>query len=257
MLGATVTESGELSMDLEGRRALVTGGTSGIGRAVAEALAAEGAHVLVSGRDERRGTEVLESIRGAGGEAELATADFSSSPQVRALAAEAGALDILVNNAGVFPLSPTHELADETFDEIFAVNVRAPFLLVAAIAPRMAARGRGVIVNVTSVAGELGQVALSAYGASKAALGLLTKAWAVEYASAGVRVNAVMPGLVRTPGTELWGDDTLEQISQTVPLRRPADPAEVARAVAFLASDHASYITGATMRVDGGRTAVL
>jgi NAD(P)-dependent dehydrogenase (short-subunit alcohol dehydrogenase family) len=100
-------------------------------------------------------------------------------------------------------------------------------------------------------------MALSAYGASKAALALLTKAWAVEYASAGVRVNAVMPGLVLTPGTEVWGDDTLERISQTIPLRRPADPAEVARAVAFLASDNASYITGATMRVDGGRTAVL
>jgi len=244
-------------MDLEGRRALVTGATSGIGRATAEALAAEGAHVLVSGRDERRGADVLASIRGVGGEAEFAIADLSSSPQVRALAAEAGVLDILVNNAAVFPLSPTEELADETFDEIFAVNVRAPFLLVAAIAPRMAARGRGVIVNLTSVASELGQVALSAYGASKAALGLLTKAWSAEYATAGVRVNAVMPGITRTPGTEEWGEEMLEQIAQTVPLGRPADPTEVARAIAFLASDHASYITGATIRVDGGRTAVL
>ena len=244
-------------MGLDGRRALVTGGTSGIGRATAEALAAEGVHVIVSGRDERRGAEVLESIRGAGGDAEFVVADLSSPQEVRALAAAAGVLDILVNNAGLFPLVPTHELSEEIFDEVFAVNVKAPFLLVAAIAPRMVARGRGSIVNVTSIAGELGLGDLSAYGASKAALGLLTKAWAVEYADGGVRVNAVQPGLVLTPGTTVWGDATLEQISQTVPLRRPAEPAEVARVVAFLASDHASYITGAIMSVDGGRAAVL
>ena len=142
--------------ELSGQRALVTGGTSGIGRATAEALAREGAHVLISGRSEARGAEVVAAMEAEGGEAEFVRADLKSPDEVRALAERAADVDILVNNAGVFPGGPTHELPEATFDETFAVNVKAPFLLTAAIAPRMVERGRGTIVNVTTMVVEFG-----------------------------------------------------------------------------------------------------
>jgi NAD(P)-dependent dehydrogenase (short-subunit alcohol dehydrogenase family) len=241
--------------ELSGKRALVTGGTSGIGRATAEMLAREGAHVLISGRSEERGREVVEAIQAAGGEAEFVRADFASAEEVRALAARASDVDILVNNAGVFPAGPTHELPESAFDEAFAVNVKAPFYLTAAIAPQMAARGSGAIVNVTTMVAEFGMAGLSAYGASKAATALLTKAWAAEYGPSGVRVNAVSPGPTATPGTEAMGDGFAALVS-TIPLGRAAHPQEIAETIAFLASDRASYLNGAVVPVDGGRVAV-
>jgi NAD(P)-dependent dehydrogenase (short-subunit alcohol dehydrogenase family) len=241
--------------ELTGKRALVTGGTSGIGRAAAEALAREGAHVLVSGRSEVRGAEVVEAIEAAGGEAEFVRSDLASAEDVRALAARASDVDILVNNAGVFPAGPTHELPESAFDETFAVNVKAPFYLTAAIAPQMAARGSGAIINVTTMVAEFGMAGLSAYGASKAAAALLTKAWAAEYGPHGVRVNAVSPGPTSTPGTEAMGDG-FDAIVSTIPLGRAAQPDEIAETILFLASDRASYLNGAIVPVDGGRVAV-
>jgi NAD(P)-dependent dehydrogenase (short-subunit alcohol dehydrogenase family) len=240
---------------LEGKRALVTGATSGIGRAAAEALARDGAYVLISGRSAERGGDVVEAIGAAGGEAELVPADLASADDVRALAGRASGVDILVNNAGVFPGGLTHELPESVFDETFAVNVKAPFFLTAAIAPQMAARGGGAIVNVTTMVAEFGMAGLSAYGASKAAVALLTKAWAAEYGPQGVRVNAVSPGPTSTPGTEAMGDGFAAIVS-TIPLGRAADPEEIAEAIVFLASDRASYLNGAVIPVDGGRVAV-
>jgi len=135
--------------DLNGQRALITGGTSGIGRATAHALAREGARVLISGRSEERGAEVIAAIKASGGEAEFVRANLESAGEVRALAERAAEVEILVNNAGVFPAGATHELSEAAFDETFAVNVKAPFLLTAAIAPKMVARGGGAIINVT------------------------------------------------------------------------------------------------------------
>ena len=241
--------------DLKGQRALVTGGTSGIGRATAEVLAREGARVLISGRSETRGAEVVAAIKAGGGEAEFVRANLESAHDVRALAARAAEVDILVNNAGVFPAGATHELSEEAFDETFAVNVKAPFLLTAAIAPKMVARGRGAIINVTTMAAEFGVPGLSAYGASKAAVALLTKAWAAEYGPKGVRVNGVSPGPTTTPGTDAMGEGFAAIVS-TIPLGRAADPEEIAGAIVFLASGKASYVNGATLHVDGGRTAV-
>ena len=241
--------------ELSGRRALVTGGTSGIGRATAEALAREGARVLISGRNEARGAEVVAAIEAGGGEAEFVRADLESSDDVRALAERAATVDILVNNAGVFPVGATHEVSEATFDETFAVNVKAPFLLTAAIAPKMVARGAGTIVNVTTMVAEFGMAGLSAYGASKAAVALLTKAWAAEYGPQGVRVNAVSPGPTSTPGTDAMGEGFADIVS-TIPLGRAADPEEIAEAIVFLASDRASYLNGAVIPVDGGRVAV-
>jgi NAD(P)-dependent dehydrogenase (short-subunit alcohol dehydrogenase family) len=240
---------------LEGRSALVTGGTSGIGRAAAEALAGAGVSVRISGRSEERGREVVRAIQATGGEAEFVRADLASAEDVRALAAGASDIDILVNNAGVFPAGLTHELPEASFDEAFAVNVRAPFFLTAAIAPQMAARGAGAIVNVTTMVAEFGMAGLSAYGASKAAVALLTKAWAAEYGPQGVRVNAVSPGPTSTPGTDAMGDGFAAIVS-TIPLGRAADPEEIAEAIVFLASDRASYLNGAVIPVDGGRVAV-
>ncbi len=242
-------------MTLEGKRALVTGATSGIGRATAEALAKEGATVLLSGRDQARGAAVVTEIERAGGKAEFIAADLSTDAEVAALADRAGEIDILVNNAGIFPGGPTHEIDRVTFDDTFQVNVKAPFFLTASLAPRMAQRGEGAIINVTTMVAEFGLPGLSLYGASKAAVALLTKAWAAEYGPQGVRVNAVSPGPTRTPGTAAMGDG-FEAIAATIPLGRAADPAEIAEAIVFLASDRASYMNGAVVPVDGGRLAV-
>ncbi|MGH2887683.1 MAG: SDR family NAD(P)-dependent oxidoreductase [Solirubrobacteraceae bacterium] len=242
-------------MGLEGKRALVTGATSGIGRATAEALGRERAIVLVSGRDEQRGREVVATIVDAGGKAELLPGDLSSSAGVAKVIEQAGEVDVLVNNAGVFPGGPTHEIDEDTFDRAFAVNVKAPFFLTAAFAPKMAERGHGAIVNITTMVAEFGMPGLSTYGASKAATALLTKAWAAEYGPHGVRVNAVSPGPTHTPGTDAMGDG-FNQIVGTIPLGRAADPEEIAQAIVFLVSERASYLNGAVVPVDGGRLAV-
>ena len=234
---------------------LVTGGTSGIGRAVAEALGATGASVVVSGRDDARGAEVVAAIEAAGGTGRFVRADLADPAAVDALATAAGEVDVLVNNAGVFPFAPTHETSPEVLRETFQVNVHAPFALTAALAPAMAARGGGAVVNLSTMVASFGLPGLAAYGASKAALELLTKAWAAEYGPQGVRVNAVAPGPTRTPGTAGMGDG-LDQMASTLPLGRPATPEEIAATVVFLASDAAAYVNGAVLAVDGGRTAV-
>jgi NAD(P)-dependent dehydrogenase (short-subunit alcohol dehydrogenase family) len=242
-------------MGLQGKNALVTGATSGIGRATAEALAEGGASVVVSGRDSSRGAEVVEAIERLGGQASFVPCDLNSSEDIQRLVDSAEPVDVLVNNGGVFPFAATHETGEQLFDETFAVNVRAPFMLTGALAPKMAARSGGAIVNVTTMAAEFGLPGAALYGASKAALGLLTKAWAAEYSSQGVRVNAISPGPTRTPGTEPMGE-AIDQLAQNLPLDRPASATEIAAAAVFLASDQASFINGAVVPVDGGRTAV-
>jgi len=162
-------------------------------------------------------------------------------------------LDILVNNAGFSVFGDTAGLDAEKFDALFASNVRAPFLLVAALAPWMAARGHGSIINMSSVAGQIGLAGSAAYGATKAALTSMTRAWAAEFSHDGVRVNAVAAGPVFTEGAKPERTDAL---GKTTLLGRAADPKEIAEVVAFLASPRASYITGAIVAVDGGRTAI-
>ncbi|GAA3095965.1 NAD(P)-dependent dehydrogenase (short-subunit alcohol dehydrogenase family) [Kribbella aluminosa] len=249
-----------MTQDFAGRTALVTGGNSGIGRSVAEQLAARGAHVVVSGRDTNRGQQVLDTIRAAGGTADFVPADLTDLASVRALAKQAidlggGHVDVLVNNAGTYPFGPTADVPDADFDAVYAVNVRAPFYLVAELAPLMAARGSGAIVNLTTVVAYVGMAGMAAYGSSKAALELLTKAWAAEFGAAGVRVNAVSPGPTRTEGTAVMGEN-LDVLAGTTPLQRVGTPEEIAAGVVFLASDAASLIHGATLPIDGGRLAV-
>jgi NAD(P)-dependent dehydrogenase (short-subunit alcohol dehydrogenase family) len=240
---------------LAGKTALVTGATSGIGRAVAERLAGEGAQVILSGRDAGRGEQVVAAIGSSGGSARFVRADLRELEDVKRLAADSRQADILVNNAGVITFGPTSETSEEAFDLAFDVNVKAPFFLTAAIAPQMLARGGGVIINLSTMVASFGLNGQAAYGASKAAVELLTKAWTDEYGPGGIRVNAVAPGPVRTPGTEPMGA-ALDQIAATLPARHTANAEQIASVVAFLASEDASFIYGAVVHADGGRVAV-
>ncbi|MDQ1580189.1 MAG: hypothetical protein QOD05_964 [Microbacteriaceae bacterium] len=238
--------------DLEGQVALVTGATSGIGRAAAFQLAAQGATVLVHGRDAGRGTQVIEEIELTGGHARFVAADISTTEGVRKLVDEAGDVDILVNNAGFAWAGASVDLDAEKFDALFDANVRAPYLLVSGFAPAMAAKGSGSIISLASMAGLVGLVGRAAYGATKLSLVGLTRSWAAEYSPSGVRVNAIAPGPVYTASDPA----RIKALGETTLLGRAAQPEEIANVIGFIASPRASYVTGAVISVDGGRTAI-
>jgi NAD(P)-dependent dehydrogenase (short-subunit alcohol dehydrogenase family) len=252
---------GVMAIDMAGSTALVTGSTSGIGVAIATALAARGARVLVCGRDQNRGDGVVSDIRAAGGQADFIYADLSGGASAakdlasRAREVVGGSVDILVNNAAIGVVAPASTFPEEGFHALLATNLEAPFYLVAELAPVMAAQGRGAIVNIASMAGQIALPGMSVYGATKAALLFLTKSWAAEFGPQGVRVNAVVVGPTRTPGSAELGD-VLDALAAQAPAHRVADPAEIAAVVEFLASESASFIHGAALSADGGRTVV-
>ncbi|MFD7872974.1 SDR family NAD(P)-dependent oxidoreductase [Streptomyces sp. NPDC059378] len=249
-----------MSMRLEGRTALVTGATSNIGRAIAEAFAAQGAHVAVSGRSAERGREVVDGIRARGGRADFVQADLDGSAAAsQALAEEAtgvlgGRIDILVNNAGIYPADSTTTTDEKTFDQVYAVNVKAPFFLTAAVAPAMVEAGRGSIINLGSWIARLGIPVGALYSSTKGAMETLTRAWAAEFGPQGVRVNAISPGVVLTaaPGEE----HPAEVMMKGTPAHRMGSPEEIANAAVYLASDESAFVHGIVLDVDGGRTTV-
>lgn len=241
-------------MDFTNQTVLITGSTSGIGRATAERFAAHGANVIVSGRNQTRGEQVIADIQQHGGHARFITADLTDATSTVALADHAGDVDILINNAGGATFTTTAEMTVEQARAAFELNVVAPFLLVGKLLPAMAARGHGTVVNVTAQAAGHGTSFLAAYGAAKAGLESLTRTWAVEYGPAGIRVNAVSPGAVRTPPAAVLGD-MFDQMAGNTPLGRAADPAEIAAVITYLASEDSTYITGAVLPADAGMNA--
>lgn len=243
-------------MQLSNRVALVTGSTSGIGAETARLFASEGAEVVVTGRHPQRGERVVQAICDAGGRARFIEADLTDRDAIHRVTEEAGDVDILVNNAAAFPRGPTVGQDADSFDLAFEANVRAPYFLTALLAPRMLARGRGSIVNVSTMAATIGMPGLSVYGATKAALESLTRTWAAEFAGSGVRVNCVAPGPTATDGVIARRGSSRDDLGPTTLLARSAAPLEIAHAILFLASDRSSYITGATLAADGGRTAI-
>jgi NAD(P)-dependent dehydrogenase (short-subunit alcohol dehydrogenase family) len=239
----------------EGSTALVTGATAGIGYAIALELARQGADVIVHGRNAERGDKAVQEIENVGGRARFVAADLSNADDVRRLAAEAGDVDILINNAGIYEFGSTFDTDDADFDNHFDINLRAPYVLVQKLVPGMIERGHGSVVNISTVAASTPSAEAGLYGASKAALDLLTKLWADEFGAAGVRVNAIAPGPTDTEGTAGLAD-IVDGLGRTRALQRIAGPDEIARAVAFIASPAASYINGVVLPVDGGALAL-
>jgi len=250
---------------LSGKVALVTGAASGLGAATARRLAKDGAAVLLTDRD-LAGEDVAASITAAGGQAAFRLHDVTSHPDWAAAVEHAvqdfGRLDILVNNAGV--AGGRHELMDHSYDawrQILAVNLDGVFLGLRHAGPRIAASGGGSVINLSSILGKVGMAGAAAYCASKGGVTLLTKAAALEWAPLGIRVNSVHPGFIDTPmvsnalADREDGNEMRVALMNAHPIGRFGVPREIADAIAFLASDDASFITGAELVVDGGFTA--
>ncbi|MFO7178415.1 MAG: 3-oxoacyl-[acyl-carrier-protein] reductase [Pseudomonadota bacterium] len=243
--------------DLSGKVALVTGGSRGIGRAIGEGLARHGARVVLAyANGEAQARDAVRAVEESGGRAEAVQLDVTNSAEVEQripeIAKRHGRLDILIANAGISIDGLLIRLRDEDLERILAVNLRGAIASArAAIKPMMRAR-TGRIVFVSSVVGEMGNAGQTAYAASKAALLGVTKSLAREYASRGITVNAISPGFIDTDMTAVLTEEQKQDISTKIPLGRTGTPAEVAAAAVFLASDEAGYITGQSLRVNGG-----
>lgn len=241
-----------MKIDLSGRSALVTGSTRGIGRSIAETLAACGAKVAVSGRDELRAQEAagqIGAVRGFGAD----IADPSAvTALIEAVENELGALDILVNNAGLTRDNVVMRLKDEDWDAVLNTNLRAAFAAIRAASRGMMKRRWGRIINVSSVVGLMGNKGQANYAASKAGLIGLTKSVAKELGSRNILVNAIAPGFIDTEMTAAMTEETRKTLTAQIPLERLGTPGDVAAMTAFLASEHAAYVTGQVFVVDGG-----
>jgi NAD(P)-dependent dehydrogenase (short-subunit alcohol dehydrogenase family) len=247
---------------LQDKIALVTGGTTGIGRATAIAFAKAGAKVVVSGRRAAEGEETVRLVRAAGGEAMFVKADVAVAGDIANLVAATvrtyGRLDIAFNNAGIESavMAPTADQDDADFDRVFAINVKGVYLSMKHQIPAMLKGGGGSIINTSSVAGVIGMPGVGPYVASKHAVIGLTKNAALEYAKLGIRVNAVAPAAIETPMLDRFTESVPRDfLSSLHPIGRLGKPEEIADAVVWLASSQASFVTGQTIAVDGGFTA--
>ena len=242
-----------MQIDLRGKVALVTGSTRGIGRSIAETLTEAGARVAVVGRDLAKATAAAAEI---GPDAKGFACDVADTAQVTALVADVeaafGTLDILVNNAGLTKDNVIMRLKDEDWDAVIDANLRGAFATIRAASRGMMKRRSGRIINISSVVGVIGNRGQTNYAASKAGLIGLTKSVAKELASRNILCNAVAPGFIATDMTAALGPEQTQALESQIPLARLGRPEEIASAVAFLASDHAAYITGQVLVVDGG-----
>jgi 3-oxoacyl-[acyl-carrier protein] reductase len=248
-----------LSTNLEGQVALVTGAARGLGRFIAQSLAAAGAKVACIDVNADTLQETIALIHGAGGTAEPFACDVTDSTRVNQVVddviAKWGALTILVNNAGITRDNVVVRMKDEQWDAVLNINLRGTFLFTRAAARPMMKNRQGRIINIASVSGLMGNPGQANYSASKAGVIGLTRTVARELASRNVTVNAVAPGFIATDMTAALGEDILEQVRKGIPLGRLGQPQDIADAVLFLASDAASFITGHVLAVDGGLTA--
>lgn len=242
---------------LQGKIALVTGSTSGIGRAIATGYAAEGATVVVHGRDKERADAVVDGITSAGGRAAAVLADLTRPGEaerlVRSVLDSHGGVDVVVNNAGVMSMGTAEQVTEDIVDEVLAVNFKAPLFVTRAALPSLAERG-GSVINITTAGAHRGAPGGAVYAAAKAALHLLTVSWAAEFAPQGVRVNELIPGATRTPmmAPLLDAPEVQAMLAQRIPVGRVAEPEDLVGAAVFLASVEAGYVTGAVLAVDGG-----
>lgn len=253
---ALKVEATPIKVDLSGQVALVTGASQGIGRAIAETLAANGATVGLVARSADKLNSVAEAIAAAGGKAEVLPCDVSQPEAIEQVIAEVTAkherLDILVNNAGVTRDTLLPRMSDTEWDEVLTTNLRAPFLFMRAASRPMMQQRYGRIINVASVSGLIGNPGQANYSASKAGLVGLTKTVAKELAGRKVTVNAVAPGFIASDMTDALGPALLDEVKKRVPAKRMGQAAEIAEAVLFLASPSSGYITAQTLVVDGG-----
>ena len=244
---------------LKGKTAIVSGGSDGIGRAIAERLAQDGAHVVICARNQDKLDATVEAISSSGGSVSATCLDVSDAEAYAEMingVAETHGVDILVNNAPHVGMGMIADTGLADFKQNFNVNMDAPYMGTKAAMAHMTDKG-GSIINISSINGERAMQGMSGYSASKAALLHFTRAAAMEGARSAIRVNAVTPGPIMTPGTEAWfkmDPDAGAAIANANPMGRIGTPAEVANVVAFLASDEASYVTGASIPVDGGKT---
>lgn len=243
-------------MKLKGKVAIVTGSTSGMGRATAELFAREGAKVVVTGRNEEMAKEVVEKIKGEGHEAIYVIANMLDLNDVKRIfnrtIEEYGTVDVLVNNAGMLSITPLIDLSIEEWENIFRVNVTAPLYLTQLVAPIMKKKGKGVIINISSVAGAHAHHGTASYVSSKHALAGLSKSMAWELGPE-IRVNAILPGAIMTAMLEsVGGENAVSHLIEGSPLKRVGTSQEIATAALFLASDDSTFVTGQLLRVDGG-----
>ncbi len=253
-------------MRLEGKAAIITGGASGIGRAICEVFAEEGARLMIADIDTEGGEQTLASIKAAGGEAQFITTDVSKEADVEAMVSAAvdayGTVNVLVNDAAAFVFGEVQDISDADWARVFGVNVIGQAYCVKHVLPHMQAAGGGSIVNLASVSGFIAQPGFIPYNASKGAVMQLTRCLAMDLAPYNIRVNCVCPGSVLTPATErhrrFVGADREEFLAEAGAsnfMKRVADPREIAYGALFLASDEASFVTGAPLVMDGGLTA--
>ncbi|MCS5717723.1 SDR family oxidoreductase [Herbiconiux sp. CPCC 205763] len=245
-------------MELANKTALITGAgaVGGIGAAIARRFAVEGADVVIAGRNQARGDEVVAQITEAGGKARFVLTDLLDEAKILALAEAAGPVDILVNNAAFVEVGPVVGYSSAAFDTTFDTNVRANYILTGALVEKMVARGSGNVINISSLAAKIAMPNMAAYGASKGAVESLTRSYAAEFAANNIRVNAISPGTISSDYVMDLLGPAADQLKEDVPLKRIGKPEEIAEVALFLASDRSSFVTGAVLAADGGRTAV-